>query len=251
MAYGRRPYVPVAKRREQTAKKMNNFCKKGKTIEPVSIEGRKITRTFWGNAWCQHIESFSDYENRLPRGRTYVRNGSVCHLSIQKGKIEGMVSGSELYNIRGEIKPLSKNSWKQMKTRCSGHIGSVLELLQGKISDNIMSVVTDTKHGLFPSPKEIQLSCDCPDWAELCKHLAAVLYAIGARLDESPELLFALRNVDHNELISTNIQIPSAGKRRVISGDVADVFGVELSENKGPGEIVAAKKIAHSKPVKN
>jgi uncharacterized Zn finger protein len=229
---------------------MNKLRKKGMTIEPISIEGRKITRTFWGNAWCQHIESFSDYENRLPRGRTYARNGSVCHLSVQKGKIEGIVSGSELYNIRGEIKPLSKNSWQQIKTRCTGHIGSVLELLQGKLSDNIMSVVTDSQHGLFPSPKEIQLSCDCPDWADLCKHLAAVLYGIGARLDESPELLFTLRGVDHNELISTDIQLPSTGKRRRISGDIADVFGVELSQNDEASEIVAAKKITHSKPVK-
>ena len=250
MAYGWSPYVPVAKRREQTAKKMNKLRKKGKEVEPVSIEGRKITRTFWGNAWCQHIESFSDYENRLPRGRTYARNGSICHLSVQKGRIEGIVSGSELYNIRGEIKPLSKNSWQQIKTLCSGQIGSILELLQGKLSDNIMSVVTDSNHGLFPSPKEIQLSCDCPDWADLCKHLAAVLYGIGARLDESPELLFTLRDVNHNELISTDIQIPSAGKRRRISGDIADVFGVELSQNKEPSEIVTAKKITHSKPVK-
>ncbi|MFT5421143.1 MAG: putative Zn finger protein [Candidatus Endobugula sp.] len=248
MNYGWRPYVPVAKRREQTAKKMNKLRKKGMTIEPISIEGRKITRTFWGNAWCQHIESFSDYENRLPRGRTYARNGSVCHLSVQKGKIEGIVSGSELYNIRGEIKPLSKNSWQQIKTRCSGHIGSVLELLQGKLSDNIMSVVTDSQHGLFPSPKEIQLSCDCPDWADLCKHLAAVLYGIGARLDESPELLFALRGVDHNELISTDIQLPSTGKRRRISGDIADVFGVELSQNNEASEIVAVTKSPRATP---
>jgi uncharacterized Zn finger protein len=123
----------------------------------------------------------------------------------------------------------------------------VLELLQGKLSDNIMSVVTDSQHGLFPSPKEIQLSCDCPDWADLCKHLAAVLYGIGARLDESPELLFALRGVDHNELISTDIQMPPAGKRRRISGDIADVFGVELSQNNEASEIAAVTKSPRAK----
>jgi uncharacterized Zn finger protein len=162
----------------------------------------------------------------------------------------GIVSGSELYNIQGKIKPLSKNSWQKIKTLCSGQIGSVLELLQGKLSDNIMGVVTDSKHGLFPSPKEMQLSCDCPDWADLCKHLAAVLYGIGARLDESPELLFTLRDVDHKELISTDIHIPSAGKRRRISGDIADVFGVELIQNKKPSESGATKKIIQSPPVK-
>lgn len=230
MSYGWPAYVSVAKRRENAEKEMNKLRKKGIKIEPVNIESKKITRTFWGNAWCEHIESFSDYDNRLPRGRTYVRNGSVCHLSVLEGEVKGIVSGSELYNIDGKIKPLSSAHWKKIKKLCSGQIGSVLELLQGKLSDNIMSIVTDPKNGLFPSPKEITLNCDCPDWADLCKHLAAALYAIGARLDQSPELLFTLRGVDHNELISTNIQIPTASKRRRITGDIADVFGIELNQ---------------------
>ena len=232
MAYGYWPeYVPVAKRRQQAQKKINQMRKKGIKIYPVNIEGRKITRTFWGNAWCQQIESFSDYANRLPRGRTYVRNGSVCHLSLEGGKINSLVSGSNLYNIEGSIKPLPKKSWQNLKNQCSGQIGSLLELLQGKLSNNIMSIVTDPVHGLFPSPKEIKLNCNCPDWAGLCKHLAAVLYGIGARLDESPELLFSLRGVDYNELIAEDIQIPSKTSRRRITSDISDVFGIELSQS--------------------
>ena len=163
---------------------MERLRKKGADVQPVRLTGRKIASTFWGEAWCEHLESFSDYENRLPRGRTYVRNGSVCHLAIQKGKIEAKVSGSSLYTVKIDIRTLPPAKWKSLKARCAGQVGSLLELLQGKLSDRVMTIVTDRDEGLFPSPKEIQLSCSCPDWATMCKHVAAVLYGVGARLDE-------------------------------------------------------------------
>lgn len=231
MTFGWQPYVPVAKRREQAAKKIKALRKRGVEIHPVDIEGRKIAKTFWGKAWCQHIELFSDYDNRLPRGRTYVRNGSVCHLNTNQGEIEAIVSGSELYNVTGTIKPLSAKRWKNIKTTCTGHVGSILELLQGKLSDNIMAAVTDPKHGLFPQATDLDLSCDCFDWADMCKHIAAVLYGIGARLDTAPEMLFALRGVDHHELISTDLSVPTTtANRRKITGNVSDVFGIEFDE---------------------
>src|SRR5512139_1136584 len=99
MWYEWRPYVSVAERRRKAQRKIETMRKKGKAIEPVQIQGRTIAKTFWGKAWCDHLESFSDYANRLPRGRSYVRNGSVCHLDIQAGRIEAIVSGSELYHI--------------------------------------------------------------------------------------------------------------------------------------------------------
>ena len=160
--------------------------KKGVDIQPIEIEGRKIVRSFWGQAWCDHLESFSDYDNRLPRGRTYVRNGSVCHLAIKKGQVEAKVMGSELYNVQVGIDTLSQRRWNAIKKQCSGQIGSLLELLQGALSDNIMLVVTDRDKGLFPKPAEIHFDCDCPDWAGMCKHIAAVLYGVGARLDNDP-----------------------------------------------------------------
>ena len=238
---GWKPYVPVAARRAQALRKMEKLRKSGLDIKPVEIEGRKIARTFWGQAWCDHLESFSDYENRLPRGRTYVRNGSVCHLDITRGEVEAMVSGSELYTVKVAIKMLPRKIWQDVKIRCGGQIGSLLELLQGKLSANVMSIVTDRKKGLFPLPGEISLQCSCLDWAVMCKHVAAVLYGVGARLDEKPVLLFLLRGVDHEELISAGIGAAAAertksSRKRVADEALADVFGIEISDDGKAGQ---------------
>jgi len=210
---------------------MEKLRKKGKNIQPIEIEGRTIARSFWGKAWCEHLESFSDFENRLPRGRTYVRNGSVCHLAIEARRIEAMVSGSELYKVTIKIKPLKPAVWKAIKKQCSGQIGSMLELLQGQLSDHVMSIVTDRKKGLLPLPGQIQLGCNCPDWAVMCKHVSAVLYGIGSRLDSQPELLFTLRDVDANELIAGDISLPDSavGLGKTIADEqIADIFGVDI-----------------------
>lgn len=231
--WGWAPYVPVAKRKARARKEMEKMRKKGKTICPVEIQGRSIARSFWGKSWCHHLESFSDYENRLPRGRTYARNGSVCHLDINAGKIESIVSGTELYNITIKIQKLNKNRWKSIKNKCSGQVGSILELLQGKISDQVMTIVTDKKNGLFPMPDEISLSCSCPDCAVMCKHVAAVLYGVGNRLDAEPDLLFRLRGVDPSELISAEVTLPLTESVRedTLSDDsLGDIFGIDMDE---------------------
>jgi len=253
--YSWRPYVPVAVRRARALKKMKKLRKKGLDIQPVEIEGRKIARTFWGRAWCDHLESFSDYENRLPRGRTYVRNGSVCHLDIAKGEVNAMVSGSELYKVKVAVKTLARKKWNDVKDRCAGQIGSLLELLQGRLSKNVMTVVTDRKKGLFPLPNQINLKCNCPDWAVMCKHVAAVLYGVAARLDEKPELLFLLRGVDHKELISTEAGVVAAaaagkkGARRRIADDaVADIFGIEMSEKTPPAKARPSRRREKATP---
>ena len=249
--YEFRPYVPVAKRRARARREMNKLRKKGVPVEPVEIDGRTIARTFWGAAWCDHLESFSDFANRLPRGRTYVRNGSVCHLKIAPGKVEAIVSGSELYNLKVRIDPLPKRKWKKIRSRCAGKIGSLLGLLAGKLSEDVMSVVTDRQEGLFPLPGEIHFRCNCPDWASMCKHVAAVMYGVGHRLDARPELLFALRQVDQEELISTEGSVDavvegtgSASGRRTLRADqLGEVFGIDLSEEEGetpPAPIPAA-----------
>ena len=237
-----RAYVPVAVRRVRALKKMEKLRKKGHDIKPVQIEGRKITHTFWGQAWCDHLESFSDYDNRLPRGRTYVRNGSVCHLDIARGRISALVAGSELYTVEIAVKTLAPKKWQAVKNRCAGQIGSLLELLQGRLSKNVMSVVTDRQNGLFPLPGEISLKCSCPYWVVMCKHVAAALYGVGARLDNVPELIFVLRGVDHEELISTEAGMAAAaagtiaGRRRIADDALADVFGIEMSEDAAPVE---------------
>jgi len=184
---------------------------------------------------CEHLEKFSDYENRLPRGRTYVRNGSVCHLDIAKGRIAAKVSGSEIYDVQIAIKPLAKDKWRQVKDSCAGQVGSLLELLQGRLSNHVMAVVTDKDRGLFPRPGEISLDCSCPDWADMCKHVAAVLYGIGARLDEKPELLFILRGVDHAELVTEDVakavvtKAKKTGRRTLAESELSEVFGIDVA----------------------
>lgn len=238
--YHYKPYVSVAERRRSAEKKMAALRKKGVDIQPIVLASRLIAGTFWGKAWCQHLESFSDYANRLPRGRTYVRNGSVCHLAISRGNIQAKVSGSELYSVEIAIQNLPAAKWKAAKNQCAGKIGSLLELLRGQLSDDIMAIVTDRQEGLFPSPKEISLRCSCPDWATMCKHVAAVLYGVGARLDRQPELLFVLRGVDHEELIQADHGAAldeatlKGGAPRVAESDIADVFGIDIQTETPP-----------------
>ena len=198
-----KPYVSVAQRQAKARKEVSELQKSGRKISPVQLDGRKIADTFWGNAWCKHLESYSDYSNRLPRGRSYLRNGSVLDLQIEQGKISALVSGSEIYTIAINIKPLAKDKWGNIRQRLSGEIRSIIELLQGRVSDAVMAVVTDRDRGMFPAPDHIDMDCSCPDSAGLCKHLAAVLYGVGARLDTQPELLFKLRHVNHLDLVPT------------------------------------------------
>ena len=242
MSYGTwRPYVSVAQRRAKTAREMEKLHSTGMEIEPIEIQGRKIAHTFWGEAWCKHLERFSDFANRLPRGRTYVRNGSVCHLAIKKGKVEAIVSGSQLYHVTIRIAPLVSARWKSIRKQCAGQIGSLLELLQGQLSSQVMGIVTEPATGLFPQPGDIKLHCDCPDWAVMCKHVAAVLYGVGARLDKNPEQLFVLREVDYQELISADLDIRTAttgqGKRRRLANqDLSNIFGIDIEDTAPPAK---------------
>src|SRR5713226_6859683 len=217
--YGFRPYVPVGTRRRQAARELAKLEKKGGRTSPVVIEGRKIAQTFWGEAWCDNLERYSDFANRLPRGRTYVRNGSVVDLQIGPGSVAALVSGSTMYEVKVTVEAVPRARWSAICKDCSGAIDSLVELLQGRFSKGVMTRLCEEKTGLFPSPREVLFTCSCPDWASMCKHVAAVLYGIGARLDENPDLLFALRNVNHQELIakagkgmSGARKIPSAAK---------------------------------------
>jgi uncharacterized Zn finger protein len=231
------PYVPVAARRARARLELRALLERGVEVQPVELEGRgrAIARSFWGRRWCEHLESFSDYANRLPRGRTYVRNGSVCHLAVDAGGVEAMVAGRELYHVVVRIRTLKRPAWKAIQSACAGQIGSVLELLQGRLSDRVMEIVTDRDTGLFPQPGEIKLACDCPDWATMCKHAAAVLYGVGARLDKSPELLFRLREVDEAELIAADMALPegAATADTLANDDLGSIFGIDLDAGEG------------------
>lgn len=222
-------YVSVASRRAQAEREVKKLRKQGHTVDPVSIEGNAIARTFWGKSWCRHLESFSDYASRLPRGRSYARHGAVCHLAVSSGVVEGIVSGSYLYQVRITVSPLPSDLWSDLKKRCSGQIASMLELLNGKLSKNVMTTVCDRALGLFPKPREIKLSCSCPDGARMCKHVAAVLYGVGNRLDRNPELLFQLRGVDPIELLATPVSVTSGVDENTLADDDLEaLFGIEL-----------------------
>lgn len=267
-------YVSVGQRMAKAHAFAAKIAKKQKrTCQPIQIEGRKIAKSFWGKAWCDHVVSLSDYANRLPRGRTYVRNGSVVDLVIKPGKVEAIVAGSEPYKASISIKKLDKKTWDAIKKDCSSSIDSLIDLLGGHLSEGVMRRLTKEKSGCFPTAQQIKLDCSCPDWSVCCKHVAAVMYGIGSRLDSEPGLLFLLRGVNQEELISQAVsqenlsQEFSVGSNDFDGEDLGAMFGIDLdsavdakisgkrskskraSGSKGPRKKTAtAKKSAKTKP---
>jgi len=243
-----RPYVPVAARKAEAEKRLAKLKKKGEILQPITIAGRQIASSFWGRAWCDNLERYSDYASRLGRGRSYVRNGSVVDLRIEKGEINAKVSGQDLYSVRITIAPVAKPHWQAICKDCAGGIDSLVELLQGRLAETVMDRVCRQGDGLFPAPKEIKLSCDCPDWATMCKHVAATLYGVGARLDHQPELIFLLRGVNENDLISRasetlGQQISVSESSNILQGgDLGALFGLDMAENTAAAAAGAAKR---------
>jgi uncharacterized Zn finger protein len=229
-----KPHVSAAARRRTADRTVAKMQKKGQTLSPVAASRGAIAKSFWGKAWCGNLERYSDYSNRLPRGRTYLRNGSVIDLKIGPGEVTAQVMGSSLYRITVRIREVEGAHWQAIAHDCARSIDTLVELLQGELSRSVMERITRPGTGLFPSPTEISFSCSCPDSAAMCKHVAATLYGIGARLDVEPELLFGLRQVDAKELIArageggTPVQnLPDAG-RILDSSKLADVFGIDF-----------------------
>ena len=234
MYFRRKPYIPAAARRQAAERTVAKMVRKGQTLSPVTASRGAIAKSFWGKAWCQNLERYSDYSNRLPRGRTYLRNGSVIDLTIGPGEVTAQVMGSSLYRITVSISEVAGAHWQAIARDCARSIDTLVELLQGQLSTSVMERITRPGTGLFPSPTEISFGCSCPDSAAMCKHVAATLYGIGARLDSAPELLFGLRKVDAKELIArageggTPVQkLPGAG-RILDSSKLVDVFGIDF-----------------------
>jgi uncharacterized Zn finger protein len=240
--------VPVAVRRRQAAAdaaKLTKSKKKGAALAPVRLEGRRIARTFWGKSWCDNLERYSDYENRLPRGRAYLRLGAVLDLQIAAGDVRARVSGSRLYQVQVTVAALSAARWRALCEACEGGIDSLVSLLQGRFPAPLMERMCQRETGLFPAPREIRFECSCPDWAQLCKHVAAVLYGIGTRLDAAPELLFTLRQVDPADLIARALPRaaqPPASSRRLASDSLSAIFGIEIADTPPAAPAPLAKK---------
>ena len=257
MYFGWKRYVPVAVRRQKTERTVAKLQKKGGVLLPVAAYRGAIAKSFWGKAWCQNLERYSDYSNRLPRGRTYLRNGSVIDLKIAPGEVTAQVMGSSLYRITVSIREVAGTHWQAIARDCARSIDTLVELLQGQLSTSVMERITRPGTGLFPSPKEISFSCSCPDSAALCKHVAATLYGIGARLDAEPELLFGLRKVDANELIAhagegaAPVQKQPDAGRILDSSKLADVFGIDFGGvDRNPSHRPTAKKAKSVAPRK-
>lgn len=237
------PYVSAETKRQRAER----FLKEAGELEqlsPVRLVGRPIASSFWGRAWCNNLEAYSDFANRLPRGRTYLRAGAVVDLRITADGIVARVQGSELYTVRIRIQPIDAARWQELVRCCTSPamrgLGSIVELLQGRLEREVIAALTQPRRGLFPAPHELEMSCSCPDWAVLCKHVAATLYGVGARLDSSPELLFTLRQVAMEDLLlrsAASLAVPEVDPGEALSGDPGELgalFGIDLGTTAEP-----------------
>jgi uncharacterized Zn finger protein len=231
------PYKPVGERKAEAAKQLEKLRKKNPDVSPVVIEGKKIARTWWGIAWNKNLESYADYASRIGRGSAYVKNGMVLDLQIKPCEIKALVQGSRKnpYDVLIKIDKLPAKKWDAIVEQCSRRIGGVAELAEGKFPEELAQVFCAPGQGLFPSPKEIHFECSCPDWAYMCKHIAAVLYGVGAKLDHQPALFFTLRDVDFSALLKKSVEekmenmLKNADKKseRILEGvDLTGLFGI-------------------------
>ncbi|GHU64742.1 hypothetical protein AGMMS49983_11120 [Clostridia bacterium] len=225
----------VAQQRAKAQKQLAKLRKANPDISPVLVEGSKIAKTWWGSAWCKNLERYADFSNRIGRGRSYIKNGFVLDLNISEGLITAKVSGSSVYDVIIQIDSFSAKKWKSIEALCAKRIDSLTALAEGKFPEELGEIFMKQEDGLFPSPKEIHMDCSCPDWATMCKHVAAALYAVGARLDTDPLLFFSLRGIDPSELIKKTVDekmkslLANAEKKteRVIAEkDIMRIFGV-------------------------
>ena len=227
-------YVPAAARRRTAERELEKLAKEGRQPAPIVIEGRKIATTFWGDAWCTNLERYSDFANRLGRGRSYVRNGLVIDLQIETGVVTARVSGTDLYTVKITVAPVPKTRWRAICRESAGAIDSVVELLQGQLSKNVMARLCEKGTGLFPAPSEIKMTCTCPDAAIMCKHVAATLYGVGARLDRAPALLFTLRRVNKDDLVSRAVgadlarRRPKQPRKTLAETELSEIFGLDI-----------------------
>jgi len=228
-------YESSEERKAGAQRELERRRKRGEEFVPLVVPqgSRKLVSTFWGKAWCQHLEKFQDYEYRLPRGRSYLRQGLVYNLSVEAGVVTAQVSGSSVYEVNVRVAPLQAEAWTDMKSACAGQVGSLLDLLSGNLGTGVMAVICDRDKGIFPTPKEIKMSCTCPDWADMCKHVAAVMYGVGVKFDSDGALFFRLRQVDPADLMAAGAEELLSGGEGAGDGlsgeDLSALFGIDLS----------------------
>ncbi len=208
MSYGRDRYVSAGEKRAKAEKSIAKLRKKNPNLAPVAIEGRSIAKSWWGKAWMTNLERYADFSNRIDRGKSYVRSGAVLDLQIENGLVRSLVQGTRAkpYDVVIKIDAISDEAWQKIQKLTGDKIASLEDLLAGKFPKELETLLFDTRASLFPTPREITFACSCPDWATMCKHVAAVLYGIANRLDEDPMLFFTLRGQDGQELIRKGME---------------------------------------------
>lgn len=257
--WGYPKYVTVAEKKARAAKKLAQLRKKRPAITPVVIEGSALARTWWGKSWNRNLERYADYRNRIGRGKSYVRHGAVLDLKIEGGRVTALVQGTRAkpYEVVIRIAPVKKANWNHIRKQCQGELRSLPDLLAGKFPKALGEIFLAEGKGLFPTPKEISFDCSCPDWASMCKHVAATLYGVGARLDVDPLLFFTLRQADTEELVARAVQektgdlLARADKKssKVLDeADLAGLFGIDMDVK--PDFNAATKPRTSKKPVR-
>ena len=256
MAYWKFPrYVSVAEKKAKAARKLKQLKKKNPAMQPISLEGQAIAKTWWGKSWNLNLERYADYSNRIGRGRSYVRHGAVLDLQISAGQVKSLVQGSRTkpYTVTIKIKGIAKTIWQNMKAACAGKLDSLPELLRGKFPKALGEIFTAQGRGLFPSPQEIDFDCSCPDWAYMCKHVAATLYGIGTRLDDDAGLFFKLRKVKIDDLIQQTLKDQSykllekaeqMSSGKIAESDLSGIFGIDMEDGLDPDFPKTAEKAA-------
>ncbi|MCK5543011.1 MAG: SWIM zinc finger family protein, partial [Desulfobacterales bacterium] len=242
--YGGFPkYVRVADKKAKAEKKIKQLKKKDPNISPVYVTGNKLAESWWGISWNKNLESYADFGNRIGRGRSYIRHSAVLDLKIKPGKIISLVQGSmsRPYNIEITIKKIKPSLWKNIIKKCQGKIDSLNTLLDGNLPKAMAGILTNKEEGMFPSPDEIEFNCSCPDWAYMCKHIAATLYGVGTRLDQDPAMFFTLRGAKIKDLVSQAIKAEAnqlieksktkTSKRIIENADLSSAFGIDFDDS--------------------
>lgn len=206
MSFGYYGYFKPQITQEELKAKAAKAVKPG--YKPVIIDGRIIAKTWWGRSWCDNIDRYADNYNRLDRGKKYVRSNAVVDLQLEGGKVTAKVigSGRKPYDVEVFIQPLRKDKYEHILAECEGKLESLAALEEGKFPTEYKELFTAEGDGLFPSLGEIKFYCSCPDSSRVCKHIAAVLYAIGRRLDDDPLIFFSLRGIDVKSFSETVIK---------------------------------------------
>jgi uncharacterized Zn finger protein len=235
MAYKKYHSAPTKYELSLRAERLKKQLKRD--INPINISGRNIAESWWGKAWNKNLKEYADFSNRISRGSSYVRSGSVVDLVIENGEIQALVSGSsnKPYQVNIAIKALDDQKWELIKKECKNKFSSLSDLSNGKMPKELEVLLRNPDYGLFPTPNDIHFNCSCPDYAYMCKHVAATLLGVGNRLDDDPLMFFKLRQIDSNDLIQSSVEekLESMFKNidyisdRVIEDSVAkDLFGL-------------------------